>query len=284
MGYQPQTRSPRTSSRRREKGKAKAKEQKHRSTYSNIFEEEHVPTSAEVAEKTLTQLHNLGNQRFAVPPFNIHFNRWMTNLRDVLSEFESSSVISIDDLFVTERSQTLTSIELKLEEKRRKEASNEEAVKSLADTTLLLKRIEDEYADKTKQIKREKNSEINRLTNNVDSLRAELAHMEQTKKSILAAILKKGRIQKEAELTQRLNSAEKALTSAKQHFTDEQEKLRDEYEKGKQPTIKQMLDQQKQIESQEIDDSLEDRRVACETLANAVNALLQRSLREKDSA
>lgn len=71
MGYQPGMRSPRNSGRGRgmsRREKAKARGQKRRSSGSYILEENHVPTSEEVADRTLNRLRNLGNQRFALSP------------------------------------------------------------------------------------------------------------------------------------------------------------------------------------------------------------------------
>jgi len=240
--------------------------------------EEHVPTSEEVADRALNGLRNLGDQIFALPPFSEHFDRWLMNLRDVISEFESSPAISVDEQFVKEYSQILSKVELELEERRRKEAARDEAIKSLLDAKILLEQIEKEYTTKTKEIKRRKDSEIKRLSSKVDGFREELHHITQTRTGILGVISKKVRAQKEVEATERLNSAQRELTSAVQHFTAEQEKLRDEYERRKQPVIEQIRDQQKEKENQEIDGSLETRQAACEALVNAVNALLQRNL------
>jgi len=74
-----------------------------------------------------------------------------------------------------------------------------------------------------------------------------------------------------------LNSAQGDLALAVQTFTAEQQRLRDKYERKKQPIIEQMRDQQKESEDQEIDGSLEVRRVACEALINAVSGLLARA-------
>lgn len=279
MGYRPPIRAPRKYGRRREKVKAKAKGQKRRSGGNYLSEEKPVPTSEEVVDRTLNRLRNLGNQRFALPPFNEHFDRWLTNLRDALSEFESSPTISVDDQFVKERSQILSSVEPDLEERRRKEASREEAIKSLSDTRILLEQIEEEYTTRKKEIEGRKDSEIKHLSSKVDSLREELYRIARTKTGILRVISKKSRAQKESEATQRLNSAQRELTSALQYFTAEQKRLQDEYERRKQPVIDLTRERQKEIENQEIDSSLETRRAACEALVNAVNALLQRSLR-----
>jgi len=273
MAYQPATRAPRNYGRRREKAKAKAKGRKRRSS-SSYISEEHVLSSEEVADRALNRLRILGNQRFALPPFSDHFDRWLLDLRDVLSEFESSPNISVDDQFVKEQPQIISNIELDLEEIRRKETSREEAIKSLSDTRILLKRIVEEYTIKTKEIE---GHEIKRLYSKVDSLREERDRIARTKTGILGRILRKVEEQKEAKATQRLESAQKELASTVQHFTAEQEKLRNEYERRKKPIIEQMQDHQKEIENQDTDSSLETRRSACEALINAVNALLQRS-------
>jgi hypothetical protein len=272
-------RSPRASGRGRgtpRREKAKARGRKRRSTGKYTWEERHVATTEEVTDRTLKRLRTLGSQKFASSPYSEHFSRWLMNLTDVLSEFESSPTISADDQFVKERSQILSNVELELEERRRNEASLEEAIKSLSDSKILLERIEDEYAARAREIEGRKNSEIKRLHSNIDSLRGELDDIARMKAGIFRAISKKAKAQKEAEVTQRLNATQSELKLTMQNFTAEQERLRDEYERKKQPVIEQIGAHQKEIEHLETDGSLEDRRVACEALVNAVNALLQR--------
>jgi hypothetical protein len=281
MAYQSRVRSPGSSGRgrgvpRRKKAKARAKRQKHRSSGSHIWDENRVPTSEEVVDRTLNRLRNLGSQRFAVSPFSEYFGRWLGNLRDVLSEFESSQTISADDQFLKERSQILSDVELPFEEIRRNEASREEAVKSLSDNRILLERIEEENASRTREMERLKDGEIKRLSSNIDGLREEVNRIARMKTGIFRGISEKARAQKEAEATERLNSGERELALAVQHFAAEQERVREEYERRKRPVIEQIQDLQKEIEKQEIDGSVEARRAACEALVNAVNALLQR--------
>jgi chromosome segregation ATPase len=240
------------------------------------LEEKHVATTEEVADRTLKRLRTLGSQRFASSPYSEHFSRWLLNLKDVLSEFESSPTISADDQFVKERSQILSNVEFELEERRRKEVFLEESIRSLSDSKILLERIEDEYTTRAREIEERKNSEIKRLRNNLDSLRGELDDIARMKAGLFRAISKKAKAQKETETTQKLNTAQRELALAMKNFIAEQERLRDEYERKKQPVIEQIRDYQKEIENIETDGSLEDRRLACEALVNAVNALLQR--------
>lgn len=278
MGYRPPTRATKKYSGSHEKGKAKAKKKKSRSNADYTSEEKHVPTTEEAVNKTLNMLRNLGDQRFISPPFSGHFGRWLSNLGEVLSEFESSITISLDDQFVEERSQILSSVEINLEEKQRLEASCEEAFKSSSDAKILLERIEKEFAAGAREIERRKNIEISQLSSNIDVLKEELDSAAQIKAGIFRAVSKKTKEQKEMELTQRLDSAKRELTSAEQNFNAEKERLQEEYNRKKEPVIQQLKESQKEIENQDVDSSLEIRRAACEALINAINAFIQRRL------
>jgi hypothetical protein len=241
-----------------------------------MLEEPHVPTLEEVSAKTLDRLRSLGNQRFALSPFSEHFGRWLVDLRNVVSEFESSPMISVDDQFLKERSQILSNVEVDLEERRRKEATHDGIIKNLSVNRILLGRIEEEYTDKTKEIEGRKANEIKRLSSSIDGLKEELDRIARIKTGIFRRVSEKAKAQKHAEATERLNSEQKQLAVAMQHFSAEKEKLRIEYEKKKQPVIDQMQDQQKEIDNLEVDGSLETRRAASEALINAVDGLLQR--------
>jgi chromosome segregation ATPase len=189
----------------------------------------------------------------------------------------------VDDEFGKERSRILSNVEIQLEERRREEGSLERALKSLSDSKILLERIEEEHSTSAREMQGRKNSEIKRLSGNVDSLRGELNGIAEMKTGIFRGISKKAKAEKEAEATERLNAAQKELASAEEHFTAEQERLRNEYERRKQPVIERIEGLQKEIDSLEIDGSLEVRRAACEALVSAVNALLQRNGLSLDS-
>lgn len=278
MSYQPRIRSPcgpRRGMSRREKTEAKTKRKKHRSSGSKMWEENQATTSEEVIDRTLNMIHSLGRQKFGLPPFSDHFSRWLINLRGIVSEFELSKA-SVDDQFLKESSQILSNIELELEKVRQQEASCREVIKNLSNNRILLEQIKEEYATKAKEIEGRKESQIKRLSSNIDDLRVELTRISLMKTGIFRALSVKAKAQKEAEATQRVNSAEKELESAVQNFSFEQKKLLDEYEKREQPIIEQIQNQEEEIENQEVDNSIEARRIACEALVNTVNELVLR--------
>jgi hypothetical protein len=266
MGYHPQY------------GKVKDRRGKARSVGNSTREEKHVATMKEVSDKTLKRIRNLGSQRFGSSPFSEHFDRWLVNLTDVLSEFESNPNINADEQFVKERSQILSIVKIELEERRRKEATLEEASKNLSNSKNLLDAIKKEYDSRMSEIKGQRNREIKRLYNNIDSLREELDNIVRMKTGLFRGISKKDREQKEMETTQVLNTEQRELELAMLDFTEAQERLRDEYERKRQPVIEQIRDCQKKIETLETDGSREDRWFACEALVDSVNALLQRKM------
>jgi hypothetical protein len=141
---------------------------------------------------------------------------------------------------------------------------------------MLLERIEEDYATATKNIEKQKDAEIKRLSVDVDGVKEELNRIARMKTGIFGAISKKAKEQKEVEAKGRLNATQSELTLVVQHFTVEQEKLRGEYERRKQSVVEQIQNQGKEIERQEIDDSLEARGAACEALIKAVNSFLKR--------
>jgi DNA repair exonuclease SbcCD ATPase subunit len=279
MSYRPQTSSRRSTGRGRGElrhEKAKRKGQKHRSGGKYLLEESEAPTFEEEVEKTLGRLQSLGGQIFAFSPFNQYYDDWLLSLKSVLSEFESNPAVNVDEEFVKERSQVIADVELKLAERRREEAVLEETTRRLADQNHLLVQIDTEYAHTTHQLASKRNSEIKRLTRRVHDFEEELEEASRMKASILSPFARRAKSHRIAEATRKLDAAKSELESVMKAFEAEQEKLHDDYEKRKQAVIEQVRNLEKEIEGLDTDGSVEIRRVACEDLISAVEALLQR--------
>ena len=278
MGYQ-QRGSPRDSGRGRgipQHEKAKAKKQKHHLRDVLTSERSQIATPEETANRTNNTLNHLANQRFVLSPFSEELNLWLINLKSTLSEFESNLGITIDDLFAQKRSQIISNIEIEFEKRRYKEAHSGETAKKLSDNKTLLEQIKQDCAVVTRNIERRKETEVKTLSSKIEDINNELNRITQMKTGILRRISKNAKTQKEAEAKQRLETAQNELTTTTQRFDTEKEKLQTEYEKKKQTVLSQVQEDEKEIQSQEIDDSLEVRHTACEDLINAVNSLLER--------
>jgi hypothetical protein len=259
-----------------EKAKAKVKRQKHRPSDRYALQETPPPTSEIIVERTNDRLRNLGKQVFALFPFTEHFERWLTDVRVVMSGFESSLNMSLDDEFLKERSSILSNVELALNEGRRKEASAEEPIRSLSKNKALLEQIEKERASMVKEMEGRKNRDTRRLSSSIQALKEELARIDRVKTGLFRSVSKKAKAQMQVEARQRLKATESELASTTKDFAVKEERLREEYEKKTEPIIQQMQAEQKEIDDQMIDWSFEARRAACEALMNAVNAVIQR--------
>jgi len=239
-------------------------------------EQKRITTAKEVTEITLQRLHTLGNQRFEPFPFSEHFNRWLTNVKEVLSEFESNPNTSSDNQYILERTQILTTIEQQLAMKRQKETALNEEEKSLNQCKNLLTQIKTEYVAKLKEVNKQKNREIKQLYRTINRLRKDQDETTRMKTGFFRGISKKSREQKEFEIEQKLAQQERTLELSTLNYKDTREKLRDEYETKTAPVVDRMKNSRNKLKDAETDASLEDRWFACDALVDAVNTYLQR--------
>jgi len=278
MSYRSQTGSRRSAARQYSKSahEKKAKEKKQR--LSGIYHQEETEFSAkEVAEKALGILSRLGNQIFALSPFSQYFDDWLVNLRQVISEFESNPSINVDEQFVKERSQIFLDVEGALAEKRLQETNLTGEAKELADNNHLLAETDKEYAEKTRELSFKRNAEVQRLSSKIRESEDDVASQEEIKISFFKVRARRRAAENLAQARQNLKSTKNELEVALQSFTAEQEKLHDYYQKKKQEITDRIDALHKELEKLEVDTSLDARQAACNALANAINAFLQRT-------
>lgn len=261
---------------RHEKAKTKTSRQKRQSVVGYAPEKSLLSTPEEVVEKTLGRLSNLGKQKFALSPFSYYFDPWMRNLKEVLLEFESTPRIRVDDQFVKEISQTLSTVQLQLDERLHIESSNREASDKLSKNRILLKQIEKEYIDKARENAERKNIKNKRLSVMADSLKQKQNSIDHMKTGIFRGFSEKAKAHRKMEVKQELDSVQQELQSFIQRSIAEQSKLEEEYERKKKPITEEIAYLEKQIEELEVDSSLGIRENACQNLVDSINSLLRR--------
>lgn len=262
----------------------KRKEHKHRSGGKYMLSTGEAPSFEEVAEKTINRLKHLAGQTFACSPFSQYYDDWLLSLKSVLSEFESNPAVEVDEAFVMARSQVIADVELKLAQRQREDAAFEETTRMLAENKMLLVQTDTEYSYANQELAAERKSEIKRLTSSVRDLEAELEEIRQTKVSLFSPLARRSRSKKKAKLNGELDVAKSELDSEVKALEGEQEKLRIGYEEKKKAITEQVQSLEKKVSGAENDGSVEDRRFACDELANVVKALLQRKSLQQDEA
>jgi hypothetical protein len=254
----------------------KAKEKKQRAA-GKYMEEEAEVSAKDVVEKTLGGLTKLGSQIFALSPFSQYFDPWLVNLRQITLEFESNPSVKVDDQFVKERTQIFIDVEGALAEKRIQESSLDGEAKELADNNHLLVETDKEYAEQTRQLSFKRNSDVQRLSTEIRELEDDVASQEQIKFSFYKFNAKRKAAENLAKTRQALKAKKAELEVTLSSFTADQEKLHDSYEKKKQEITDKIESLHKALEKLETDTSVEPRQAACNALACAVNALIQRT-------
>jgi chromosome segregation ATPase len=234
--------------------------------------EDKVTTLSGLVEKTCEKLNQLSNQVFSGSPYRQNFDKWMADTRETLAIFMANYPV-IDDQFIKEQAKTLREIESLLSQKKVEESNIEALNKKLAENNQLLQETEKEYQQKSAELNAKRNVEVEPLTNRIRDLEKEIQSQED---SIKRKILLKtpGRL---PQAKQNLKSAKDELDSAMQNLNSEQEKLRNEYEDKKRGIMYEGERLSRDLERLKIDTSMEARQVACKSLANSVDGLVQRN-------
>jgi hypothetical protein len=277
MTYRPQTGGRRNPGRQFSKSAhdKKVKEKKQRASGKYVEEQPEI-SQKEVVEKTLGALNRLGNQIFALSPFSQYFEDWLVNLRQTISEFESSPIIDADEQFAKERSQIFLDVEASLAERKLQESNLTGEAKELADNNHLLVETDKAYAEKTRELSHKRNSDVQQLSTKVRELEEDVASQEEIKISVFKVMARRRAAEQLTQTRKELLAAKNELEIALQSFTAEQEKLHDNYEKKKQEISERVDALHKELEKLEVDTSVDVRKAASDALACAINSLIQR--------
>jgi hypothetical protein len=241
-----------------------------------VGEKSPVASEKEVLDRTLKRLHTLGIQKFGPSPFSEHFNRWLFDVEAVMVEFEVHPDICADEEFVKERTLTLDSIKQQLKDRHLKEAALNQETTKMSNYKTVLAQINSQYLAAATELRNKKNSQAKQLNNEVNRLKKEQTAVIRLKTGFFRGISKKTREQKEAQISQQLDEAQNKLELAMLNFKAQQKTLREAFEHKREPVVVQIRQLQKMIQSMEVDDSLEERWLACEALIDLVNTFMQK--------
>jgi hypothetical protein len=202
------------------------------------------------------------------------------NLRDIMTELESSKVIAVDYQFRNDISNALSNIESELESRRLRELSIEERLRGLTDVRKLLEQADAEFAEKSRQIRDQREDGLSRAAREASSAKVELQRVSRLKTSLFRGLTKRAKAEKEAEVKQRIQLVEKRSGAIEQSYNTDLEKLRREHEETRRDILDRheiMQDTLQTLQTElRADNSLEARHAACEALVNAINGLATR--------
>ena len=280
MSYEPRTRGMR--SRRTATKKTALKEK--RTSQENAFPyREVVPVNEhEVSSRVTNALEHLGNQRFALPPFYEHFQRWMKDVDSVLADFKNSMPNAADEQYEATIGTLMENIRSELTKRIDEEKALSHQVtdlqQQLSTYELEIADLEKEQRNRTNEAKRGYERSIDRIRGEIEALDAQRLKLLRKKPTILDRILGRSRVQIEGS-SHSLQSKRSDLQVKEEKLKRQLDGLRSNYQEKRTQVSKQgeeLKQQLAELKNSTLDDAMEIRRSACEQIRLAVAASLAR--------
>ena len=274
MGFQPRARSRRFG---RPVAKKKPARDKRDETRGSLLYVEHDQINAsQLLSATANALEHLGNQRFALPPYSEHFQRWMENIATLLSDFESKVPEIVSEQYRENVDKVISNLKAALKERTDAETmiSNR-----LSDVQLQITRYENElakldqdYKSRNHEVRRHHEQSFERLRAEIKTLDGERLRIIHTKPTLLQKLFRHSE-DKLNETTNVLRSKKNAFDDRKQLLKEDLKTHRLKYENERRQISEKLLAQRAQLEESKVsklDDALETRRAACEELRGQI--------------
>jgi len=285
MGYEPRMRGRRF--RRPATKKLSSKEKREERETTTFYREREPVDPLQVSSRTSNALDHLGNQRFALPPFSEHFQRWMKNVRAILAEFETDLPAAADQAYHETVEKILTNVQDAFGKRIDAEKGiSEEFSKLQQELTaceLELSKLEHEYRARVHEVRRGYEKSAEKLRGEMDSLDRERSRLLRKASTLLERIFRRPDTRLE-ESASALQSKRAALGNKKATLKRDLDNLRADYEsKSKQLTEHREALRAKlaEIGGNTLDDALDVRKLACQELPRVVAEAVSRLSRQQ---
>ena len=242
-----------------------------------------------VTSSVLNAIDHLGNQRFVLPPFADHFERWLKDLQSLLSEFETQAPQMIDDSLRQEIAESMKDIRIILAERTKAEnaQSNEANLiqQELTRYETELSQLEHANRIQTQNLRREYEKTSQRVRDEIDQLDRRRIEILRKNANIFRRLFRK-QDNAIAGASVALDSKRKTLKDSEEKLRNELQRRQDEYATNRQKLLTEIdsvrQKARKTAETAE-DDALEKRREVCQRIHIAIQSASQRNQTNGDS-
>ena len=280
MSYEPRTRGMRS---RRAATKKPALKEKRTSQENAFPYQEVIPVDQhEVSSRITNALEHLGSQRFALPPFYEHFQRWMKDVESVLTSFKDSIPEAADKQYEDTVAALMSNIRNELTKRIEGEMalSNQitELQKQLSVHEIEISDLEKEQRNRTHEARRGYEKSIDKIRGEIDALDAQRLKLLRKKPTLLDRILGRSKLKIEGS-SHSLQSKRSDLHGKEEKLKLQLDGLRSNYqEKRKEVSMREeeLRQQLLELKNSTLDDGLEIRKNVCEQIRLAVETSLDR--------
>jgi len=284
MSYEPRMRG--TRSRRTIRKKQTTKENKNEYSRPQYYEHEEVDPQI-IISNILNGIDHLGNQRFGLPPFTEHFQRWKKDVNRLITEFQTQFPTATDQQFRTAIDDTFTILNQAFTQRENLESAETNELtalqQQLAKCELHISKLEHEHNKQTSDLRKKFEQKSGQLQNEINSLDRQRLDIIQKRVSFLQRILRRPEAQleesnnliqlKKEKLREIETTLEQNLTKQREHDLANQKDLLEEREvlRNKIATFKE----------NRTNDALEIRTNVCKQLHQAIADAVERSEKQQ---
>jgi hypothetical protein len=287
MGFEPRMRGRRFG--RPAAKKKVAKDKRGPQETSGIYTESSPVDLNQVRSVTMNSLEHLGNQRFALPPYSEHFQRWIKDVAALLADFERRLPRPIDQPLKASMEKTLTEIEIALRERTAIETDISGRLSDMQRRTAALEsqllKLESDYRTGTHQTRKRREQSFERLRREIEALEQERLRRLHERPRFFQRIFHRS----EANLEQKsdsLRSKKTELANSREALATELETQRIRYETKRRQITEQLSILRARLEESKeskLDDALETRQAACEQLRMQVYEAVDKALKQQNA-
>ncbi len=243
---------------------------------------------SQVISNALNAVDHLGNQRFMLPPFSDHYERWLKDLHSLLEEFETQLPQVVDANLREEIAESTNEIQHILAERVKVEntQSNESTKlqQQLARYDTELSQLEHAHRIQTQDLRKQYEKTSQRIRDEISQLDKRRIQILRKNTNIFRRLFHKSD-DSIAETGVALDSIRAQLKNGEKNLQNDLQKLQEDYAANRQRLITEIDRLRHKIRGAETvgDDALEVRRQACERIHAAITEASQRTQTDANS-
>lgn len=262
--------------------KLSSKEKRGEREIFTFYQEREPVDPLQVSSRTSNALEHLGNQRFALPPFSEHFQRWMKDVRAILAEFETDLPGAVDQVYHETAEKILTNVQdafgKRIDAEKHISEESSTMQQELTACELELSKLEHEYRARAHEARRGYDKFAEKLRGEINSLDKERLKLLRKSPTILGKIFRRPdtRLGKSASA---LQSKKTALGHKEATLKRDLDNLRADHESKR----KQLIEHKEilrvrltEFKGNTLNDALEIRKLASQELRRVVAEAISR--------
>jgi chromosome segregation ATPase len=280
MSYEPRSRGIRS---RRTSTKKASRERKDDQEAAYFYEAPVPVDRQQLSAMVMNSLEHLGNQRFPLPPFSEHFNRWIKDVDAVLMEFTTNLPEAADEEYKLTVAKLLAEgrgeFDKRIEAESKWASELSELQQQLSTSELELSKVEQEERKRKENVRRGHEKSKRQILNEIETIDRQRLKLLRKKPTVLERIFGRSKAELE-DSASKLQSRKETLAGTEKGLQRELEGVKSDYEAKRRKlvernrTLREKLTELKS--SSLVDDALEMRMSICQSLRQVVAGSVER--------